>query len=568
MTKSRAKSRFLFQPLDRVALILMAVLCVAIAALLLKGDRIAPRVRSFSWQDRQVGAEDIAFLLTFSRPMNHSSVETNLRISPELPGKISWAGRRMAYTLETPAPYGSEFQVELTGAIDRFSEPEDPQAQIRPFSESFSTRDRAFVYLGVEGDQAGRLVLQNLTQGTETVLTPANLVVMDFEPYPDGDRILFSASDRDSYQEGSVDPKIYTVTTGIHFNSPRSLLPGDTDPERRNEEPQPASVVTEALDNQDYQNLKFDLAPDGSSIVIQRVNRDDPGDFGLWVLQSGEDPYTLDTEPAGDFLIAPDSQSVAVLQGEGTAILTLGDDPNLADDGESDTTQDPEADSSADTNETDPNSEPNELAENEASASGPLDFLPQFGRILSFAKDGSAAALVKFNPDFTQSLFVVTNQGEEREVLQTVEGGSVMTAQFDGTGDVLYCLITRATRVAAPENQPAVIPGEMFIEEPFLLGINSDPEDGEAVAVELLKLPVQRDIQMSLAPDNLGLLFDQVTVADPSLQSPNSLRGIDGQAIAESQLWFLPLILDDNGLPTPIEPQPLGLPGLRPRWIP
>jgi hypothetical protein len=199
------------QPIDRTALILMIVLSVVIGFFLLKGDRAMAKVREFSWQDRQVGAEDSAFILTFSRPMDHVSVEENLQIDPPLFGKFSWAGRRMAYTLETPAPYGQTFEVKLDQARDRFSQADAISDGMQPFNGQFRTRDRAFVYLGVDGEEAGRLVLQNLTQQEQKILTPENLVVMDFQPYPEGDRILFSAIERTSEaQRGLADQQLYT----------------------------------------------------------------------------------------------------------------------------------------------------------------------------------------------------------------------------------------------------------------------------------------------------------------------------------------------------------------------
>ena len=55
--------------------------------------------------------------------MNHASVEDHLKVNqlppgakPSQPagepieGKISWAGRRMAFTFNSPLSYGSEYQ--------------------------------------------------------------------------------------------------------------------------------------------------------------------------------------------------------------------------------------------------------------------------------------------------------------------------------------------------------------------------------------------------------------------------------------------------------------------------
>lgn len=521
------------QPLDRAALLLMVVLSALIGLLLLTGDHAAPRVREFSWQDKQIGAEDIAFILTFSQPMEHASVEDNLRIEPSLPGKVSWAGRRMAYTLDEPAPYGTDFSVALENAVDTVGS-RVGQSVMEPFSATFRTRDRAFAYLSLDGDHDGQLKVQNLSQQSETVLTPENLTVLDFKPYPLGDRILFSALDASTPTQGVGSPKLYTVSTGIQPDSPAALPGRGQSGTVLKPTSDPPGVITEVLDNQTYQNLKFDLSPDGQVIVVQRVNRDDPTDFGLWIIRDNEPPEKMPIEPSGDFVITPDSQAIAVLQGEGTAILPLSEDAK-------------------------------DQAETE-----PLDFLPQFGRVLSFANDGTAAAMVKFNTDYTESLFLVTSFGEERELLRTVEGGSVLNAQFDARKKILYTLVTKATLAPAPEDavedERTLFPGEVFVEQPYLVAIVLDTGD----QVDLLQLPVQPDLRMSLSPDNLGILFDQVKAeAEPSDSDANpGLVGPDGKAIASGQLWFLPLAQDDDGIPVPTPPEALPLSGLRPNWLP
>ena len=524
---SNPSPRKLLQPLDRTAILLMLLLSLVIGGLLLKGDRTAARVRSFSWADQQVGANDAAFVMAFSRPMDHASVEQNLQIAPALSGKFSWAGRRMAYTLDAPAPYGQSFAVKLDKARDRFSPADDRRTQIQPFTSKFRSRDRAFAYLGVQGEEAGRLILANLTQQSQAILTPANLVVMDFKPYPNGDKILFSATERNSQSKGQLDQQLYTVTTGLLFEDAPSLpgaTPGAT-PDQPAKSPQPAGEVTLILDSKTYQNLKFDLSPNGQTIAVQRVKRDDPGDYGLWIIQAGAAPQKVNAEAGGNFLIAPDSQSLAMSQGQGMAILPL------------------------------------------ATEAQTLDFLPKYGVILSFAKDGSAAAMVKFNVDPvnpTRSLFLVTNQGLEQKLLTT--DGSILEAAFDPSLETLYCLYTK--RLA----------GEVYQEEPFIAAIPLPKGQAQAQAqsdstthapewFDLLQLPVQRDIQISLAPDGLGILFDQIE-SDGSQGESHALRNTEGKAITASQLWLLPLLHDQNGIPTPANPQPLQLPGLRPQWLP
>ncbi|MFG6099255.1 hypothetical protein SPB21_28670 [Leptothoe sp. ISB3NOV94-8A] len=485
------------QPLDRLAQAMIALLALVIGGMVLFGGPAASKVRDFTWQNRQIGAEDTAFLLTFSRPMDHTSVEQNLTIEPPLPGRFSWAGRRMAYTLNFPAPYGNEFTVSLPEASDRFS---GPEAKFMPFKASFKSRKRAFAYIGVEGEDQGRLMLYNLSTQSQTALTPKNLTVMDYKPYTQGDRILFAAIERG--QNTQQDQALYTVTTGLGDDTNNS-----------------SGQIETLLDSSEYQNLKFDLSPDGSTIVVQRVSRNNPGNFGPWVVTQDQPPRRLETEPGGDFIIAPDSQSLLLQQGEGTAIIALNNAPD---------------EQSGET----------------------LDFLPQYGLVMDVASNGSAAAMVSFNQDdpdkrFTQTLFWVSNQGDEKPLINVT--GSILDAQFDPTNELLFCLTSQ------------LLEGETYQVQPSIAAINLSTGDVET----LQTLSPQPSVHMSLAPDGLALLFDETT---PSATADNSVVLDDDIAIATSKIWLLPLYQtsDDrlNKRPQPVEPQALPFAGINPVWIP
>ncbi|MCG6136630.1 MAG: Ig-like domain-containing protein [Nostoc sp. LLA-1] len=499
MTTSKA----FIQPLDRVAIALMLLLSLLIGFIILQGDVVAARVRDFSWQNQQIGAEDVSFTLNFSRPMDVKSVEENLKIEPPLAGKISWAGRRMVYTLLTPAPYGTNYEVQLQNARDRFAEKEGKNQIIQPFTGNFHTRDRVIMYVGADAENRGQLVLYNLTEENKKVITPKDLIVMDFKPFPNGEKILFSA--RTSNNQDLLSAQLYTVTTGIAAQ-----------PEAPAE---PAGKIDLVLDNKNYQNLKFDLSPDGETIVVQRGNRKNPGDFGLWFMSTTSNnsrerptPQQLKSQPGGDFMITPDSKAVAVAQGQGAAILPLQKD-----------------------------------------ADEPLDFLPQFGLVQAFSKDGSQAAMVKFNTDYTRDLFLVTNQGVQKPLLKTT--GSIVNCQFDPASPTLYCLLTQ------------LIPTEEYVEQPYLVAI--DVNTGEQKP--LLLLPIdQRNVQMSLAPDGLGLLFDQVVPqTNPDIPlTTDQLKTEDGEAIATSSLWLMPLLPITDDTSSAIKPEKLPLVGFHPRWLP
>lgn len=501
------------QPIDRMAITLMLVLSVLIGLLLLSGDRTAPRVREFTWQNQQIGAEDTGFILTFFRPMNHSSVEENLKIEPPLPGKFSWAGRRMAYTLKNPAPYGVTYTLKLAAATDRYGgeKNQNKGTPMQAFTSSFRSRDRAFAYIGVKGETQSRLMLVNLSSSDPKPipLTPKDLVVTDFKPYPNGDRILFSATDRSQVQAGAtLSQELFTVTTGIN---PQSASPA---------QPPPAGRIDKLLDSKDYQNLKFDLSADGKIIVIQRVNRRNPADFSPWIIDEKKPPRRLENQQGGDFMIRPDNKSMVISQKQGLAIVPLQPDGD------------------------------------------PVEFLPKYEQVLGMARDNSAAAYVKYNGDFTRSLFILDNQGVEQEILRIP--GSIIAVYFDPRKDKdnrlgrLYCLLAERLKT------------EKYKEQPFIATIDLKKDGNRLVGTikPLLILPNQLDTQISLSPDGLALIFDQsVTAATPS--SAASPRNDSGQSIATSRLWLLPLVeTTADGSQPKMQPEELPFAGYHPRWLP
>jgi dipeptidyl aminopeptidase/acylaminoacyl peptidase len=497
--------------LDRWSRLLMGGLAVLALALMLFGDHAKVRVQKFSWQEAAVGAEDRAFVLTFNRPMDTDSVEANLVLSPPLPGRISWAGRRMAYTLNQPIPYGESFQVSLPTARDRLAR-DDQSTRFEPFRASFRSRDRAFAYIGTEGEEQGRLVLVNLSQAAEPiVLTPPDLTVLDFEPYPLADRLLFSALPATAADEGPFSPTLYTVATGLTQPPPLDILgesplaPPATDA---------VGTLTEVLPSDQYQNLAFDLAPDGHTLVVQRANIDEPSDFGPWIIRDGEDPRPLPTEAGGEFLIAPDSATLLMLQGQGTAIIPLD--------------QQTDAETTAE----------------------PLDFLPEFGRVFDLTSDGRSAAMVDFNQNnpelrFTESLVLVNNQGEAARLLNV--DGSILDAQFDPSDRLIYVLASR------------VLPGDLYQEQPTLVAINLEA----AEPIELVTFAPQTQISLSVAPDGLALLVAAAPTASDA--APNADP-------ASPQLWLVPPFQTAQqrleGIPTATPPEPLPFTGQKPTWLP
>ncbi|BAU67323.1 hypothetical protein STA3757_47340 [Stanieria sp. NIES-3757] len=488
-----------FSSIDKIAIAIILTLSLVIGGLLWSEAacetgclfHTGPKVSHFTWENKPIGREERAFLLTFNRPMDRSSVEANLRIQPPLPGKFSWSGLRLAYTLDNPAPYGENYLISLKGAQERFPGSEQLGELIQPFKSEFYSRDRAFAYLGSQEEERGRLVLYNWTQKTKTILTPPELTVFEFEPYPQGDLILFSAAKRDLGMDAVNHLQLYTVSTEVIANQTPEL-----------------KLI---LDHQGYQNQKFDLSQDGKIIVVQRINRKDPTDFGLWLIKERQKPEPLQNSSGGDFLIAPDSQTLAVAQGEGIALLPLQPDAE------------------------------------------PLDFLPKFGRVVSFAPDGTAAAMVNYNTDnpklkYTRSLFYVNNQGIQKELLNTK--GSILDCQFNPNVTHLYCLLTELKQDTE------------YKEQPYLAEINLKTNQINP----LLALPEYQDSQISMAPDGLGVLFDQILTTESgdgaSLPATSS-----GETIVNSRLWLL-LPPTESTEDSSHQLEELPLIGFHPQWLP
>lgn len=498
-----AKTLKLLQPIDKLAIILIIIFGF-IMGILVGGEKLCqtnncwfnplPKVRNFNWQNKTIGAEDKAFILTFDRPMDHESIEKYLVIDPPLDGKFSWVGKRMAYTLESPAPYGENYKITLENGQEKFREEGSLGKVMKPFSSNFKTRERAFAYIGAQGEELGRLMLYHWQTEKSIILTPSHLVVSNFKIYPDNRKIVFMAAIKGS--EDLQDPQLFTI------DLPENLEQYSIDDNN----------LTLIVNNNDYKILNFDLSPDGKMIVLQRLNRKKPSDFGLWLLEVGKTELTpLKDSQGGQFLIAPDSETLAMVKGEGVALLPLKKDTEV------------------------------------------LDFLPNFGSILNFSNDGTSAVMIDFNSQnpelrYIRSLFWVNNQGLQKKLLDT--NGSILGCQFNPNGKKLYCLITR------------LLETQEYQEQPFFVEINLENSQINS----LLQLPKYQDISFNIAPDGIGLLFDQIITSNDN-QSLDLLRNNSGEIIVDGRLWLYVTEPIDPSIVSTSQYSVLPFHGLRPQWF-
>jgi hypothetical protein len=474
---------------DRLVLASILALIAAISSILIQGNQVPTRGENFSWQGRKIGVRDNYFTLSFNRPIDRSDIETSLVIDPPLPGKISWSGDRLTYTLTELPIYGKKYQVKL------------PIAQGEDFIGEFYSHDRAFAYIGVNQEERGRLIVCNIIQGAnnvtelkKTILTPGDLVVTDFQIYPRGERILFSAFDRSDLGRDTPKQQLYTITTGLNHDEHGQNLP--------------SGRIERFLDAKTYQNLRFNLSDNGKTLIVQRINHGNPGDASLWVISDDGQSRPLGMQ-GDNFLLSPDGKKAVVSQTGGVAVIPLD------------------------------------------VQAGKPQFLPTYEKILAFSRDGRQKLMVKSEPDNQRSLFMLNDQGESRLLLRTVN--PIISCEFEPRQEkTLYCL--KSDLVMGSDGKVK--------EEPFL-GI-IELKTGKMMP--LLALPNYRDVHMSMSPDGVALLFDQLATTPFGVR--NDLVTGEGSSIADGRLWLLPLPdqFSPNSIPK-ILPQELNA-GFKPRWLP
>ncbi|HAC62046.1 MAG TPA: hypothetical protein DCF68_00560 [Cyanothece sp. UBA12306] len=482
------------QRFDWIVLGCILGLSSALGGILVRGEQIPLKVSHFSWEGKKVGLQDKSFSLTFNRPVDSKSVKENLTIDPPLPGKISWKGRQLVYTLDSPPIYGTNYEIKLQNAQRIYDE-----QPIEPFVNVISTRDRTLAYIGINGEEKGRLILYNITdvnQSQKTILTPRDLIVTDFKVYPNSSKILFSAYEPNYGRPNIANQQLYTVSTGFQV-SPNTI------------ETQRAGKLQRILGTKDYQNLKFNLSKNGKTIVVWRTNPKNQADSGLWVIPDEGEPRPLGV-PGGEFVISPDGKRVAVAQRGGVGIIPLTPD------------------------------------------AGSSKFLSGYEKSLGFSQEGKQILLIRYNGDYTRSLVLFNREDQtKKDLFRTLY--PIIDCAFEVREEkFLYCLKTD------------FVEGEsgQYREEPFLSAINIE----KTTDLPLLALPNSRDVQLSMSPDGVALLFDQVvtTVA----QSNQDLLTQKNQAIADGQVWLLPLPeLKESEESIKIKPEELE-PGLKPKWLP
>lgn len=174
-----------------------------------------------------------------------------------------------------------------------------------------------------------------------------------------------------------------------------------------------------------------------------------------------------------------------------------------------------------------------------------------YERPLGFSSNGEKLVLVKDNVDYTRSLVVVSQNGENKELFRSPY--PILECEFEPRDEqLLYCL---KTDLVEGENG-------QYRQEPFLSVVDLK----QGTDFPLLALPNSENVMLSMSPDGVALLFDQVVTTSP--QSSTDLLTTEKQAIADGQVWLLSLPdLKEENKSLKIQPQELIF-GFKPQWLP
>jgi hypothetical protein len=333
-------------------------------------------------------------------------------------------------------------------------------------------------------------MLFNLTTGQRTPLSAPDLRVTTCQPGAEGRRIYFLAFERDR-DDGLNFQQLYRVSTGRAVQGEEHILPGRTE---------------RLLAADRYENRQFTLASRTDTVIVERLNRQDPRDRGLWLVQPEREPRPLGIQ-SETFSLSPDGQVLALSQTTGVSLIPL------------------------------------------TPAAEAQQFFPNYESLLTFShRDPSRKLLVRNNLNLTRSLILVNEQGFEQQLLQT--SGFILDCEFEPRQEnFIYCIQAETV----DENQTEF--------RPFLTLINLETGN----TVPLVALTNDLNVRMSLARDGRTLLFDQVTEDAGASLSPNR----DNQlVIPEGSLWLLALPDLSRRRQPSLEPPQNLTPGLDPQWLP
>ena len=176
-----------FHPLDMSAGSLAAVLTVAIGAVIMLGGWIGVRVQANNL-DQEVGPYG-PLILTFSEPVDQSTVQALVSLKPDVPGRFEWTDAKTVQLIPaSPLNPGTIYQLTLASGLVGTNGDVLRQEHIW----SVRVRTPKIVYFSFVAQQ-GQIWIVDAEGKSPHRLDNVDKKIFDFDAATNGDYVIFSA---------------------------------------------------------------------------------------------------------------------------------------------------------------------------------------------------------------------------------------------------------------------------------------------------------------------------------------------------------------------------------------
>ncbi len=179
----------------------IAIICILILIAILG----APRIKDIQpTPGSEMVPSSAPIRISFNQPMDRVSVETRLRIEPQITGQFIWEGNSLIYLPDTPWPQGQEVTIHLSaGSRSSYFLP-----LIKSNRWTFQVGVPRAIYLTYDGNSS---LLQIVYMDTEDrlQLVETSSEILDFKVSTDGTLVSYSVM----RQDGGSDLKVFDLVS-------------------------------------------------------------------------------------------------------------------------------------------------------------------------------------------------------------------------------------------------------------------------------------------------------------------------------------------------------------------
>ena len=291
--------------LDRLFWILFFIFSLLIGILLIRGDQTYPKVIASNLEQEVLPLSTNQIVLTFNRNMDRASVEEHFLIEPDMQGKFSWIGKKMAYSFTDGLEAGQSLKINLVNAAD-----EQGVIMGEVYEANYTTADQHLYFVGVLESQSDRLVQYSFNSKKSEILSPENLIIKDFKVHPHQKLVYLFGRENGANQQRE---DLYQLNLETE-------------------------AIEKIVDGKKEFIFSFDLSPDGKILLVRKgilnefdqSSLVDPGRLWIFDIESQSWSEFWNKEIYGsEFFFSPDSNYLVgrLISGDIT-ILPIQEDPD------------------------------------------------------------------------------------------------------------------------------------------------------------------------------------------------------------------------------------------------